>query len=106
MQNQHHTQPAVDASLPPSQSDTSPHTQDVHLFTNLNWQTEEEPPYPNNPKYPELFHLLTITQQTLIGYYPHETHTLGAPDAHYIAWAPLSNNSPTKTTTTSKLLWN
>lgn len=92
MQNQHHTQPAVDASLPPSQSDTSFHTQDipdVHLFTDLNWQTEEEPPYPNNPKYPELFHLLTITQQTLIGYYPHDTHELTQPNPHYIAWAPL-----------------
>lgn len=67
-----------------------------HLFDNLNWQTECEPPIPNT----QLYHLLTVTQQVLIGYYP-ETHSLDQPNPHYIAWAPLSEAA----TASSPLLW-
>ena len=84
------------APLEPTQEPTH---QAVHLFTDLDWQTEVEPPYPADPAKPELFHLLTITQHTLIGYYPHDTHTLGEPDAHYVAWAPLNN-------TGTPIVWN
>lgn len=94
MQNQHHTQQIPDASVTHTSQATNSDTPSIHLFTDLDWQTEEEPPYPSNPKYPQLYHLLTVTQQTLIGYYPHDTHSLDQPNPHYIAWAPLNSANP------------
>ena len=83
--------PYIPPTQPDPQSTQQPdHTPHTHLFTDLNWQTECEPPLPANPNYPQLYHLLTVTQQTLIGYYPHDTHELTQPNPHYIAWAPLS----------------
>lgn len=70
----------------PSTNPTTPLNEFIHNFSDIDWQMDEEPPYPNNPAYPHLYYLLTITGQLLIGYYPHNTHELGE---HFLAWAPL-----------------
>jgi hypothetical protein len=69
----------------------TPHEPFIHNFSNLDWQTEEEPPYPANPAYPKPYYLLTIFSTTVVGYYPHDTHTLDQPNPHYIAWAEIPN---------------
>lgn len=79
---------------PDNTSTSQPHTEFIHNFSDLAWQTEEEPPYPANPAYPKQYYLLTIFSQTIVGIYPHDTHTLDQPNPHYIAWAEIPN--PTK----------
>ena len=83
----------LDADLLPTQQPTqpTPNTEFIHNFSNLDWQTEEEPPYPANPSYPKPYYLLTIFSTTVVGYYPHDTHTLNQPNPHYIAWAEIPN---------------
>lgn len=90
----HPTQQLDDAQ--PASPQQPPKQEFIHNFSDLEWQTECEPPLPNNSKHPQLYYLLTIFSQTVIGYYPHDTHTMGDPAAHYIAWAPLTA-SPTLT---------
>jgi hypothetical protein len=61
----------------------------IHGFSDLEWQMECEPPtLATNPN--QLYHLLTITGVLIVAIYPQE-HTLGDPNAHYIAWAPLTS---------------
>jgi len=84
----------LDADLLPTQQPTQPtpqHQEFIHNFSDLAWQTEEEPPYPANPSYPKPYYLLTIFAQTIVGIYPHDTHTLNQPNPHYIAWAEIPN---------------
>lgn len=69
---------------------TSDHADYIHNFSNIDWQSEEEPPLPHHTSKPQLYHLLTITGLLLIAYYPHDTHTLGE---HYLAWAPLTSEA-------------
>ena len=94
MQNQHHTNPiASDAEQAATPKQESSQQESIHLFTDIDWQSEEEPPYPIHSKHPQLFNLLTVTGLALIGYYPHDTHKLNRPDSHFLAWAPLSDTT-------------
>lgn len=80
------TQPNDGHTQPPASNEPF-----IHHFSNLDWQTEEEPPYPSHPNSPKQYYLLTIFSTTVVGYYPHDTHTLDQPNPHYIAWAEIPN---------------
>jgi hypothetical protein len=82
-----------DTTTPTAQTPTTPNTQEadyIHNFSDIEWNSEEEPPLPIHSKHPQQYHLLTITGLLLIAYYPHDTHTLGE---HYLAWAPLTSEA-------------
>lgn len=57
----------------------------IHNFSDLDWDMDNEPA-PN-----QMYHLLTITGQTIVGTWDAD-YTLGE---HYTAWAPLSSNTLT-----------
>lgn len=101
MQNLHPTNPqasdAEQAATTDQPTPTSVQQESIHLFTDIDWQSEEEPPYPIHSKRPELYNLLTVTGLALIGYYPHDTHELNRPDSHFLAWAPLHASETTLT---------
>jgi hypothetical protein len=72
--------PAVD--ICPSTTHLTSHAEYIHNFSNIAWDSENEPPSTN-----QLYYLLTITGLLIVATYP-ANHTLGE---HYIAWAPLSD---------------
>lgn len=80
--------------IPPTQqpdnTPTPPTHDHIHNFSDLDWQTECEPPYPSHPSLTKLYYLLTLTAQTIVANYPHNNHDILNP-THYIAWAEIPN---------------